>query len=203
MRQWSRVLPGVILGNMIRGALYRLRLRRAGVHVFWSHMATEAHGEQRVETLDIAPLGVDGRLDLDKRQRLIADVVCLGYGFIASTEIARCARLRDAMGRAPSRKPRSSTSRRLARPASTAFSLWATVQQVAGAAAAMAEGALAGSDRRRASWAFVAQKPMPPTQNVGWKRRSVFSELSGLYFEHRLSRSIISLIRRSSVVARH
>ncbi len=131
-------------GNMIRGAGYLLRLRRAGVPVFWSHMAIEALGNQRVEALDIAPVGADGRPDMERRQRLAADVACLGYGFIASTEIAR------ALGC----KMRSD-ERHLGSLAVDVSSIGATSiegvfavgdgARVAGAAAALALGALAGT----------------------------------------------------------
>ncbi len=75
--------------NMLRGAGYLLRLKKAGVQVFWSHIAIAAHGGKRVDAVDIAPVDTEGRPNREKRQRLAADVVGLGYGFIASTEIAR------------------------------------------------------------------------------------------------------------------
>ena len=75
--------------GMAIGFGYLLRLKRAGVPIFWSHLAVAAHGVDRVEAIEIAPVDEDGRADLDRSCRLETDAVSLGYGFIASTEIAR------------------------------------------------------------------------------------------------------------------
>ena len=131
------------LSNMIRGAGYIFRLKRAGVPVFWSHAAIEAHGEERVEALDIVPLGADGRLDLDKRQRLAADVVCLGYGFIASTEIARALGCKMRWDERHLGSLAVDVSQTGATSIDGAFAV-GDGAEVAGAASAMAKGTLAG-----------------------------------------------------------
>ncbi|CAO3460079.1 SoxB-like sarcosine oxidase, subunit beta related [Azospirillum argentinense] len=75
------------------GARYLLRLRRAGVPVLWSHgiVAAEgaAEGTERLERVRYAPLGADGAPRLGESVTVAADALCLGYGFIPSTEIAR------------------------------------------------------------------------------------------------------------------
>lgn len=76
-------------GLMAEGARYLWRLRRAGVPVLWSHMARAATGQNRVTAVQIAPVGADGIPDPARAAWLDADAVCLGYGFIASSEIAR------------------------------------------------------------------------------------------------------------------
>ena len=129
--------------NMIRGVGYRLCLRRARVPVFWSHAAVEAYGDERVEAVDIAPIGDDGRPDPDKLQRLTADVVCLGYGFIASAEIARalgCKMRRDERHLGSLAVDVSKTG------ATSIDGVFAVGDgaEVAGAATAMAKGELAG-----------------------------------------------------------
>ena len=132
-------------GNMIRGAGYLWRLKRAGVPVFWSHMAIEAHGETYLDALDIAPLEGDGRPQIERRQRLAADVVALGYGFIASTEIARalgCKMRVDA-------RHLGSFAVDISKVGATSVEGVFAVGDgtyVAGAAAAMARGALAGTE---------------------------------------------------------
>ncbi|MFL7903103.1 FAD-dependent oxidoreductase [Azospirillum argentinense] len=88
---WTAVrsAPGLI-GD---GARYLLRLRRAGVPVLWSHgvVAAEgaAEGTERLERVRYAPLGADGAPRLGESVTVAADALCLGYGFIPSTEIAR------------------------------------------------------------------------------------------------------------------
>ncbi|QCO19567.1 FAD-dependent oxidoreductase (plasmid) [Azospirillum brasilense] len=84
---WTAVrsAPGLI-GD---GARYLLRLRRAGVPVLWSHGVVAAEGAERLERVRYAPLGADGAPRLAEAVTVPADALCLGYGFIPSTEIAR------------------------------------------------------------------------------------------------------------------
>lgn len=84
---WTAVrsAPGLI-GD---GARYLLRLRRAGVPVLWSHGIVAAEGGERLEQVRYAPLGADGAPRLGEAVAVPADALCLGYGFIPSTEIAR------------------------------------------------------------------------------------------------------------------
>ncbi|MHA7061380.1 FAD-dependent oxidoreductase [Azospirillum argentinense] len=84
---WTTVrsAPGLI-GD---GARYLLRLRRAGVPVLWSHGVVAAEGAERLEGVRYAPLGADGAPRLGEAVSVPADALCLGYGFIPSTEIAR------------------------------------------------------------------------------------------------------------------
>lgn len=130
-------------GNMIRGTGYMFRLKRAGVPVFWSHMAIEAHGDKRVDAMDIAPVGADGRPDGNKRQRLAADVVCLGYGFIASTEIARALGCKMRWDDRHLGSFAVDASRDGATSIEGVFAI-GDGAHVAGAATAMAQGAFAG-----------------------------------------------------------
>ncbi|MGI9419605.1 MAG: FAD-dependent oxidoreductase [Geminicoccaceae bacterium] len=75
--------------SMATGFGYLLRLKRAGVPIFWSHIAVAARGVDHIEAIEVAPVDETGRPDMNRCQRLAADAVGLGYGFIASTEIAR------------------------------------------------------------------------------------------------------------------
>ncbi|MGA1327008.1 MAG: FAD-dependent oxidoreductase [Rubrivivax sp.] len=74
---------------MAQGLGYLAQLRRRGVRVQWGHAVVAARGEQRLQQVDIAPLDADGQPDASRLRSLQADVLCLGYGFIPSTEIAR------------------------------------------------------------------------------------------------------------------
>lgn len=81
----ARLSPGLI-GD---GARYLLTLRRAGVPVLWSHGIVAAQGDGRLERVRYAPLGADGTPRLAEAVTVAADALCLGYGFMPSTEIAR------------------------------------------------------------------------------------------------------------------
>ena len=74
--------------KMTEGAGYLMRLRTKGVPIFWSHVAVEANGNGQLESVDIAPLSEAGMPDMTRRRTLSADTMCLGYGFVASSEIA-------------------------------------------------------------------------------------------------------------------
>ena len=102
LRAW-RAIAGALVhgpGKMIEGAGYLARLRGAGVPVLFSHVAVAAHGSDRVEGVDLAPVGRDGVADPARGLHIDADVLCLGYGFVASAEIA------NALGCKVERDPR-------------------------------------------------------------------------------------------------
>ncbi|AMM23698.1 FAD-dependent oxidoreductase [Variovorax sp. PAMC 28711] len=67
-----------------QGARYLRQLRRHQVPVLWQHTVTAAEGDQGAPRVRrIAASGPDGAVFFD------ADTLCLGYGFVPSTELAR------------------------------------------------------------------------------------------------------------------
>jgi glycine/D-amino acid oxidase-like deaminating enzyme len=90
-RQWRaalmamRTAPGLI-GDGLR---YLWKLRRAGVPVLWSRTIFAGEGGDQVQQVRHAPIGTDGRIRRDAVESIAADTLCVGYGFIPSTEIAR------------------------------------------------------------------------------------------------------------------
>lgn len=91
LRQWRDMLTAAwtapdLVGD---GASYLWRLRRAGVPVLWSHAVVSASGEGAVARVRYARLDADGRPVESEAVDVAADTLCLGYGFIPSTEIAR------------------------------------------------------------------------------------------------------------------
>jgi glycine/D-amino acid oxidase-like deaminating enzyme len=72
-----------------RGIGYLRQLRRAGVPVWWNHGILSAEGSGQVERVRHAPLTPDGVPDPALAVELGVDALCLGYGFIPSTELAR------------------------------------------------------------------------------------------------------------------
>ncbi|MEZ5860402.1 MAG: FAD-dependent oxidoreductase [Geminicoccaceae bacterium] len=74
---------------MAEGLRYRWQLWRRGVPLHWSTAAVAARGDGRVEEVDLAPLDASGRGRPEATLTIACDTLCLGHGFIASTEIAR------------------------------------------------------------------------------------------------------------------
>ena len=74
---------------MVAGASYLRRLRRAGVAVHYRHALIEAHGEDRVGTVAIAPLDAAGTPVARRRRDIEADAVCVGFGFLPANEATR------------------------------------------------------------------------------------------------------------------
>lgn len=74
--------------KMLEGARYLGQLITKRVPVFWSHTIVSAAGQGRLSTVTLAPLSKAGDIDVDGSRRFDADTLCLGYGFVASSEIA-------------------------------------------------------------------------------------------------------------------
>jgi len=71
------------------GMRYLRRLRRGGVRLLWGHVATAVEGARHAERVTLAPIDAAGRIDRAAATAVDADAVCLGYGFVPSTELAR------------------------------------------------------------------------------------------------------------------
>jgi NADPH-dependent 2,4-dienoyl-CoA reductase/sulfur reductase-like enzyme len=73
------------------GLSYRRTLRRARVPVFYRHVVVGAEGRDAVERVRIAAIDDGGNPVAGTEKTFDADVVCVGYGFLPSNEIARAA----------------------------------------------------------------------------------------------------------------
>jgi glycine/D-amino acid oxidase-like deaminating enzyme len=91
LRQWREL--GSALRNapdlISRGLGYLRKLRRSRIPVLWNHGVVSASGSERVERVCYAPLDASGILQHTATLEIDVDALCLGYGFIPSTEIAR------------------------------------------------------------------------------------------------------------------
>jgi len=120
----------------------RLRTKLAG-RVRFSSVLKEVHGSSRVEGVTLAALDATGTPLPGSEVRLAADAVCMGYGFIPASELARALGCRHEVG-APG------TGLRAMRDASGRSSVAGVYivgdgAQMGGAAAAQAEGTIAGA----------------------------------------------------------
>ena len=84
LRAW-RFAPDL----MAQGLRFLAELRAHGVRVKWGHAVVRAHGGDRLRQVTFAPSNADGAYRLEMARQVDADNLCLGYGFIPSTELAR------------------------------------------------------------------------------------------------------------------
>ncbi|SCK11903.1 Glycine/D-amino acid oxidase [Variovorax sp. HW608] len=90
-RQWRAMLTAARTApDLLRdGHRYLRQLRARGVPVLWGCAVTRAEGHDGVECVHAALLDAHGRPLPSGTRRFDVDTLCLGYGFIPSTELAR------------------------------------------------------------------------------------------------------------------
>lgn len=74
---------------VLQGVVFLAALTAAGVPVLWGRAIVSAEGDDGVERVRHAPIDAAGNLDTTRTEEIAADALCLGYGFVPSTEIAR------------------------------------------------------------------------------------------------------------------
>lgn len=91
LRNWRSLLAMARCAPdlLAAGVGYLRQLRRAGVAVHWAHSVICASGAGRLQQVRYAPLASDGSVDFTTAIELTVDALCLGYGFVPSTELAR------------------------------------------------------------------------------------------------------------------
>jgi NADPH-dependent 2,4-dienoyl-CoA reductase/sulfur reductase-like enzyme len=117
-------------------------IKKAGIPLMRRHIILEAHGGEEVEEVVIARLDKEWRPMLSTRQTLKVDTICLGFGFVSSTELtrlAKCEHLYDPVlgGWIPWRRETMETS------TSGVYSV-GDCAGVAGSLVAIEEGRIAG-----------------------------------------------------------
>jgi len=124
------------------GWCYWRNIKRAGIPLMRRHIILEAQGGEKVEEAVIARVDRDWRPMLSTRQTLKVDTICLGFGFVSSTELtrlAKCEHLYDPLlgGWIPWRRETMETS------TSGVYSV-GDCAGVAGSLVAIEEGRIAG-----------------------------------------------------------
>lgn len=96
LRQWRELLSAARTApDLLRdGWRYLRQLRAHRVPVLWEHTVVAAEGDttasqQGLRSVQIAKVDAQGNALPATARRLDADTLCLGYGFIPSTELAR------------------------------------------------------------------------------------------------------------------
>lgn len=91
LQRWRELFGLLREGSdlLAEGAAYLSRLKRAGVPLRWGQTVIAAHGNERLEAVTVARLDINGKAVPGSERRIECDVLCLGHGFIPSTELAR------------------------------------------------------------------------------------------------------------------
>ena len=136
------------------GARYRATLARARVPVMYGSSVVRIEGEDRARAAVVMAMSTEGRPRHGTERRFEVDAVCLGFGFIPATEIARGLGCRhehstDAGHLITAANDRGATS---------CERVWVVGDGagIGGARLAQAQGELAGLDAARALGAQVA-----------------------------------------------
>lgn len=128
---------------LLEGVAYLARLKRAGVPLQWGHTVIAAHGTERLEAVTIARLDAAGQPVAGSERRVACDVLCLGHGFIPSTELARMLGCEQYLRSAPFSTPAIRTGLNGATSVSGVFVV-GDGADLGGSRVALARGALAG-----------------------------------------------------------
>ena len=88
LRSWGLRSWGLRSWGLRSWGLRSSGLRSSGVPILWGHLAIAAKGEGRLGEVVLAPVDAKGLPNPVRSRSLKADTLCLGYGLVASCEIA-------------------------------------------------------------------------------------------------------------------
>ncbi|MEM9224162.1 MAG: FAD-dependent oxidoreductase [Pseudomonadota bacterium] len=128
---------------LAQGLGYLARLRRNAVPVFWSHVAARAEGGDRLRAVELREVDADGT-STGKAFTVEADALCLGYGFISGCELAATLGCRQVADRRHLGSLSVAVDGDFRTSVPGVFAV-GDGAKVAGAAVAMASGAIAGA----------------------------------------------------------
>lgn len=91
VRDWRHLLTTARTApDLVRqGWGYLRQLRAHKVPVLWRHAVAAAEGDGELQAVHVVELDAQGQPTAAPMRRFEADTLCLGYGFIPSTELAR------------------------------------------------------------------------------------------------------------------
>jgi len=86
-------LPSLLAdGKLLKQGLdYVAGVRKAGIPLMTGHIVTRAEGHGRLEQVVVAPCDADWVPDHDRSRPIIADTLCVGYGFVPRLGLAQLA----------------------------------------------------------------------------------------------------------------
>ncbi|MBP2169572.1 glycine/D-amino acid oxidase-like deaminating enzyme/bacterioferritin-associated ferredoxin [Erwinia toletana] len=74
---------------LLTGRHYLSVLKKHRVPVHWGQEVVAAHGSERLESVTVMRVDADGQRIAGSSRTIACDVLCLGHGFIPSTDLAR------------------------------------------------------------------------------------------------------------------
>jgi len=86
-------LPSLLAdGKLLKQGLdYVAGVRKAGIPLMTGHIVTRAEGRGRLEQVVMAPCDADWVADHDRSRPIVADALCVGYGFVPRLGLAQLA----------------------------------------------------------------------------------------------------------------
>jgi len=88
-----RALPSLLWQPKLlwQGWRYLRQVRRAGIPHYRGHVVLEAHGDEQVRSVTIAPCDSEWFPDRSQAREVEVDTLCVGYGFVPRTQLAQLA----------------------------------------------------------------------------------------------------------------
>ena len=86
-------LPSLLAdGKLLKQGLdYVAGVRKAGIPLMTGHIVTRAEGRGKLEQVVVAPCDADWVADHDRSRPIVADALCVGYGFVPRLGLAQLA----------------------------------------------------------------------------------------------------------------
>ena len=135
----AKTAPGLVL----KGQHYLNILKKHRTPFRWGEMVTEAHGDGKLERVTVMSVDRQGQLLPETARQITCDVLCLGHGFIPSTDLARMLGCEQQLSQVPFSTPTIITDKNGASSVPGVFVI-GDGARLAGAQVAQARGTLAG-----------------------------------------------------------
>ncbi len=128
---------------LFKGQAYLRTLKKHRTPFCWGETVVEAHGTERLEGVTLMSVDRQGRLLPETARQIACDVLCLGHGFIPSTDLPRMLGCEQRLSATPFSTPTIVTDKNGASSVPGVFVI-GDGARLAGAQVAQARGTLAG-----------------------------------------------------------
>jgi len=128
---------------LLKGRHYLTILKHERVPFLWGETVVEAHGDKRLEAVTVMSVDTEGKMRPGSARRIECDILCLGHGFIPSTDIPRMLGCKQQLNTLPFSTPIIVTDQDGASSVPGVFVI-GDGAKLGGARVAMARGTLAG-----------------------------------------------------------
>ncbi|WP_200546658.1 FAD-dependent oxidoreductase [Erwinia sp. S38] len=143
-----------------KGRHYLGVLKKHRVSLSWGYEVVAAHGQQRLERITVMRVDANGQRIAGSRREIGCDVLCLGHGFIPSTDLARMLGCEQQLSATPFSTPTIKTDSNGATSVSGVYVV-GDGAKLGGAQVAQARGRLAGLAAAAALGKTVSPQEIP------------------------------------------